>query len=425
MPSRYLQIHTLSSYPATRLNCDETGAVKRLTLGGVPRLRVSSACLKHRWRQDRGPRALTSLDVPLAVRSRAALLQGVYGPLLAAGVAAPLAEAATRALRELIEPATGEGVVTARGAVKAVPPKGRSAKRSGGGVDPASGGQAGLLTERPLVVGPGELEAWCRLVREACAAVGARESVGDEVRRRFAGAAGPAVALRADGLGVDVAMFGRPARGNLLPAVPAAVQVGHAFTVHAAESDLDVTRPADDLAPMTRVVAAGDPTGASGRKRELTSGLYYGYVVIDVPTLIANLEGCPAGEWRQADRTLAGTVVENLIHLIATITPGARVGSTAPYAYASLILVEAGDLQPRTLANGFLTPVAPTPNLLNNAYDALAWYLSELDTMYECEWRRAVAALAPTPALSAIRTVDKIGSLQSVALWAANQVRAG
>ena len=86
---------------------------------------------------------------------------------------------------------------------------------------------------------------------------------------------------------------------------------------------------------------------------ELTAGLFYGYVVVDVPGLVSNLEGCPQEDWTNADRTLAGKVVENLIHLIATVTPGAKLGSTAPYSYADLMLVEVGSRQPRSLANAF------------------------------------------------------------------------
>lgn len=55
-------------------------------------------------------------------------------------------------------------------------------------------------------------------------------------------------------------------------------------------------------------------------ERALTSGVFYGYVVIDVPALIDNLGGDPA---------LAGRVVGYVLHLIATVSPGAKKGSTA------------------------------------------------------------------------------------------------
>ena len=79
-------------------------------------------------------------------------------------------------------------------------------------------------------------------------------------------------------------------------------------------------------------------------------------MVVDVPALVSNLEGCNSEGWQNADRELAAKVVEHLLHLIATVTPGAKLGSTAPYACADLVLVEAGSRQPRSLANAFRSP---------------------------------------------------------------------
>ena len=57
---------------------------------------------------------------------------------------------------------------------------------------------------------------------------------------------------------------------------------------------------------------------------ELTAGLFYGYVVVDVPGLVSNLTGCDTGTWESADKDLAGKVVDHLVHLIATVSPGAK-----------------------------------------------------------------------------------------------------
>ena len=48
--TRFVQIHTLASFPAVLLNRDDAGAAKRLPYGGASRLRVSSQCLKRHWR---------------------------------------------------------------------------------------------------------------------------------------------------------------------------------------------------------------------------------------------------------------------------------------------------------------------------------------------------------------------------------------
>ena len=134
--------------------------------------------------------------------------------------------------------------------------------------------------------------------------------------------------------------------------IDAAVHVAHAFTVHAEESESDYFSVVDDLQSNDE-----DPGAAHIGDMELTAGLFYGYVVVDVPTLVSNLTGSPAEDWRNADRELAATVVKHLVHLIATVSPGAKLGSTAPYAYADLMLIEAGSRQPRSLANAFRGPV--------------------------------------------------------------------
>ena len=47
---RFIQIHTLVSYPAALLNRDDSGLAKRLPYGDAIRTRVSSQCLKRHWR---------------------------------------------------------------------------------------------------------------------------------------------------------------------------------------------------------------------------------------------------------------------------------------------------------------------------------------------------------------------------------------
>ena len=104
---------------------------------------------------------------------------------------------------------------------------------------------------------------------------------------------------------------------------------------------------------------------------ELTAGLFYGYVVVDVPGLVSNLEGLRRRSiGRTADKSLAAKVVEHLIHLIATVSPGAKLGSTAPYGRARFMLVEAGSDQPYSLADAFRAPVNP-PRMRDRTLKAL------------------------------------------------------
>jgi CRISPR system Cascade subunit CasC len=82
---RFLQIHTLQSYPAVLLNRDDSGLAKRLPFGGATRTRVSSQCLKRHWRTADDEFALKSIGVPMGVRSRLIIERGIMQPLLDEG----------------------------------------------------------------------------------------------------------------------------------------------------------------------------------------------------------------------------------------------------------------------------------------------------------------------------------------------------
>ena len=143
---------------------------------------------------------------------------------------------------------------------------------------------------------------------------------------------------------------------------------------------------------------------------ELTSGLFYGYVVVDVVALVHNLGG---------DRALAGRVVEHLLHLIATVSPGAKKGSTAPYAYAELMLVEAGRGQPRSLAGAFRTAVSlKEPDVLSTALAALSCHLQAMDAAYSPLEQRALLCTMDV-SLSGVAGRQTLGD---IAVWASAAV---
>ncbi len=134
-------------------------------------------------------------------------------------------------------------------------------------------------------------------------------------------------------------------------------------------------------------------------------GYAYGYVVVDVPLLISNLGG---------DASLAGKVVEHLTHLIATVSPGAKKGSTAPYAYADLMLIEAGNGQPRTLANAYRKPCGAR---VDEAVASMSAYLTRIDASYGNPPQRAHLSIDEvTLPGSSIKPLDNL------AIWARDLV---
>ena len=125
-------------------------------------------------------------------------------------------------------------------------------------------------------------------------------------------------------------------------------------------------------------------------------------VVVDVRQLVENLEGINAQEtFAKATpperRALAAKVTKHLLHLIATVSPGARRGATAPFAWARFMLVEAGDWQPRSLAGAFQdalplrsTEADPLPV---RAVARIARELETLDAAYAMPTLRRFLAL--------------------------------
>ena len=67
---RFLQIHWLTSYPATLLNRDDSGLAKRLPFGKAVRTRISSQCLKRHCRMVEDECGLSAIGPEMAVRSR-------------------------------------------------------------------------------------------------------------------------------------------------------------------------------------------------------------------------------------------------------------------------------------------------------------------------------------------------------------------
>ena len=399
---RFLQIHFLTSYPASLLNRDDAGFAKRIPFGGASRTRISSQCLKRHWRRFEGEGSLRDLQlggepVPFAVRSRRTFEKQVYEPLKAEGVSEEIAEAITQALM---------GVVLQKSE--------KAAARE------AEGEGEGLRTGQVIVLGRPEVDFLLEQAREVAREIEDPKKAKAAVEARFKGEPKKNLATLTLGAGLDAALFGRMVTSDILARADAPVHVAHAFTVHEEAAETDYFSAVDDLAQEMAETGSGH-IGTT----ELTSGLFYGYVAVDVPLLVSNLQGCRVEEWTSADRDLAAGVLERLVHMVATVSPGAKLGSTAPHSYAHLVLTEAGDAQPRTLANAFLDPVRENGRggLVKSTYAALAKHLADLDRMYGAAFERCHAAMGPLDALEPALAEDSAVSLSELATWTGARVR--
>ena len=366
---RFIQIHTLHSYPAALLNRDDAGLAKRLPLGNAVRTRISSQCLKRHWRVTDDQFALAKLDVPMAIRSRGTL-ELISKRIAANGVSANLAQAAVEALRD-------GGLVDKSGKSKT--------------------GEDALKTGQAVMMGQAEIDYLVQRCTDLCQAVTDEKTLKIGIAQFLKNEKKNIEALK-HGSGLESALFGRMVTSDVLSNRDAAVYVSHSFTVHPAQVESDYFTVVDDL-----LQEAGELGSAGIFDTELASGLYYGYVVIDVRQLVQNLEGesfkdCFAGHTPPEKRELAARVIENLLHLIATVSPGAKKGSTAPFDWAKLMLIEAGDWQPRSLAGAFqdalpLQAKDAEGSLRQRAAQKLCTEIAAMDEAYDSTLARRFLSL--------------------------------
>lgn len=387
---RFIQIHTLHNYPGALLNRDDAGLAKRLPYGDAIRTRISSQCLKRHWRVADDHFALANLGVPMAVRSRVTL-DLIRKKLIVAGLSETLAQSAGEGLRDA-------GLLDKGGK--------------------ESKGKEALETGQAVLLGYAEIDY---LVKR-CAEL-AQENTDVKALKaaiaKFLKDEKTNIAALKHGSGLESALFGRMVTSDVLASRDAAVYVAHAFTVHEAQVENDYFTVVDDL-----LREAGEQGSAGIFDTELASGLYYGYVVIDVPQLIANLEGEKAKDWATLPaekRELAGRVVQHLLHLIATVSPGAKRGSTAPFEWAKFLLVEVGDWQPRSLAGAFQNALPLNqPAIREAAVQMLTYEIGKLDEAYGATLDRRFLALDKVAVPNAQRL-----SLNDLATWVQSYITQG
>lgn len=347
MTARFVQIHALASYSAALLNRDDSGLAKRMPYGGAIRTRISSQCLKRHWRKSDGAWSLASIGPEMAVRSRQLPEERILPAL--AGIGSD--ESRKAVIDALAMQLYGKNAAKDRGSRQA------------------------------LLIGEPEIAYLIEKAKAAAAEPDAK-AAGAAIERLFKKdeKANLSAMLAAKGplnAGLESALFGRMVTSDPDANTDAPIHVAHAFTVHPEESEIDYFTVVDDLETGT---------GAGGIfDTELTAGLFYVYVVIDVPLLVENLS---------RDSDLAAKVSEHLVHLIATTSPGAKKGSTAPYAWADFVLAETGERAPRSLAGAFRSPVKPS---VTAAVGKLAEHLAKLDAMYGGGETRRLSALDDAP----------------------------
>ncbi len=325
--SEFLQLHLLTSYPPANLNRDDMGRPKSALFGGTQRLRVSSQSLKRAWRTA-APFSGAGLSDLLGVRTRS------------------MGE-------EIFRTMTGRGA-TEKDADE-------FAKRIAG--------VFGKLPDKPRDEREGrklrQLAHFSALERAAIDRIVERRLAGEEIPE------GEIEALLSDGRGsVDVALFGRMLADDPGRNVDAAAQVAHALTVHKVAIEDDYFTAVDDLNRRDEDSGAGHVNVS-----EFGAGVFYVYCCVNRSLLAENLNG---------DQALTSRAVRALTEAATTTPPGGKINSYGSYAYASYVLAERGENQPRNLSVAFLGDLRPSPDgdFVVKAREALESTRDQFDRAY-------------------------------------------
>ncbi|MDE4907737.1 type I-E CRISPR-associated protein Cas7/Cse4/CasC [Methanogenium marinum] len=309
---RFTQIHMLVSYPPSNLNRDDLGRPKTARMGGKERLRISSQSLKRAWRTS--DIFYESLAGNIGIRTKE------MGEFAMKSFTTGIPFSA------LIDEKETAPKFTPVGEKKAQEWSENIAKVFG---KPQSGDKS-LKIEQLAHISPEEIRAIDELI-QSCAANGTGPTDAD------------LELLRSENSAVDIAMFGRMLASKPKFNCEAAVQVAHAITVHDCVVEDDYFTAVDDL-------NRGDESSGAGHvgQAEFGAGVFYQYICINNELLKENLGG---------DAELTSRAIKALVEAAAKVPPSGKQNSYASRAYASYILAETGDQQPRSLSAAFLNPV--------------------------------------------------------------------
>jgi len=319
----FLQMHLLTTYPASNLNRDDTGRPKTVVFGGKPRLRISSQSLKRAWR--------TSAVFAERLGERVGKRTQRLGETI-------LAHLKQRGMDDEKATEISRSIAGTFGKLTDDKEKNQTFIKQLAFISEDERARAIALADRAL----------------------AGEDITDALDKL----------LGKTDSAADIAMFGRMLADAPAFNREAAVQVAHAMTTHNVIVEDDYYVAVDDLKrPADR---DGDVGTSFIGVQEYGAGVFYLYACIDTSLLQSNLGG---------DKALARDAVKALVEAAATVAPRGKQASFASRARASYILLERGPQQPRTLAAAFIKSVRHE-DILTESIGRLRAFRGNLDKAY-------------------------------------------
>ena len=368
--SEFIQLHMLVSYPPSNLNRDDLGRPKTAVMGGTQRLRISSQSLKRAWRTSdvfaeklAGHMGIRTKDMGIKVKE--ALMSGLPLTKILDGKTPDPKSAA-------IIPDKDAKAWAFKIASVFVdkPPKGDGKTTEEKSVDDAEGEKTGSKKKEKVSNINKDTLKGEQLVFYSNNEISAIQSLITTIikEKREPKSKELSELLKEDLSSVDVAMFGRMLANATKYNVEAAVQVAHAVTVHEVAVEDDYFTAVDDLNK-----GEDDAGAAHLGETEFASGLFYTYVCIDKTLLKKNLGN---------DDKLANDAIRALVEAATKVAPTGKQNSFASRAYASYLLAEKGDKQPRSLSVAYLAAIRDSKDLLGSSIKTLKDTREKMDKVY-------------------------------------------
>jgi len=342
--NRFIQLHLLTAYPPANLNRDDMGSPKTAKMGGYDRLRVSSQCLKRTWRTSDS--FAEALEGHIGTRTKEMGLKA-YQRMIDKGITHKKALEWTQPIASVF------------GKLKQLSKKEKEAlkKLPADSAERLKKELVELEIEQLAFYDTQEEQAILNLAN----AISEREEEANAEELNL---------LRQKVTDVDIALFGRMLASSPAFNIEAACQVAHAISVHPIVIEDDYFTAVDDLNN------GQEDTGAAhiGETR-FAAGLFYSYICINRELLIENLGG---------DEALANKAIRALTEAAVKVAPEGKQNSFASRAYASYVLAEKGNQQPRSLSVAYLKPINNRENqdFITDSIAALVTQRDSFDKVY-------------------------------------------
>lgn len=330
--SRYIDVHIIQSVPPSNLNRDDTGAPKSAVYGGVRRSRVSSQAWKRATRKS----FKDELDVTaLGYRTKqAAALIGVrmrtLDPDMPEEDRAERAGAVLKALGMKLEPKRKKPTASETDA------------------------EHGTLYESSsylMFFSSEQLDQLAGLALRTEGAIPKKEAQAQASAHH----------------GVAVSLFGRMVADDKTLNVDAAVQVAHALSTHAVDTEADYYTAVDDFSEESDESGAG-MIGTI----EFNSATLYRYANVNVNGLVDNL----------GDAAAAARAAAAFVKCFVTSMPTGKQNTFANGTLPDGVVVVVRDDQPVNFVGAFEVPVGAGEGLVQRSCEQLAAYATEIEQAY-------------------------------------------